>query len=322
MRRFRKFRDDRFALTTLQNPTWEVRTRAQLIEAAQKALGLQPDVADLPTDPPPGAPQPAPAAPAPQNPPAEQTLQPPNYGAIEFLVPVTHPVAKAAKVTKTKPSRKPKRRSKQVQLAELVPDDDDSEYLAQAFDGRFTTADIPHRDGESALAALERHARKCVICNHPDRADLEEDFVSWRNAELIFKDYALPNFRAIYRHARATGLYQRRRENLRFAAELIIEHADQAQPTPDAILRAIQICARLNSSGDWVEPPKRVIFTSGPNLTVAEPASQTEPVFGPEHAPQQLPSENAPDPQFSAPVDTSSDERNPQFLIDTPAIRK
>jgi hypothetical protein len=36
MRRFRKFRDDRFALTTLQNPNIEVRTYAQLVQAAEQ----------------------------------------------------------------------------------------------------------------------------------------------------------------------------------------------------------------------------------------------------------------------------------------------
>jgi hypothetical protein len=36
MRRFPKFRDPRFALTTLQNPKLEVRTHAQLVQAAQQ----------------------------------------------------------------------------------------------------------------------------------------------------------------------------------------------------------------------------------------------------------------------------------------------
>ena len=48
MKRFGKFRDPRFALTTLQNPTWKVRTRAELIQAAQQDLERQPDAAELP----------------------------------------------------------------------------------------------------------------------------------------------------------------------------------------------------------------------------------------------------------------------------------
>jgi hypothetical protein len=40
MRRFPKFRDPRFALTTLQNPNLELRTYAQLVQAAQYAAPL------------------------------------------------------------------------------------------------------------------------------------------------------------------------------------------------------------------------------------------------------------------------------------------
>src|SRR5580704_3777745 len=55
-RRFRGFRGDRFALTTLQNPTWEVRTRAELIQAAQNERPIQQQAAQPPqTMPPPPA---------------------------------------------------------------------------------------------------------------------------------------------------------------------------------------------------------------------------------------------------------------------------
>jgi hypothetical protein len=36
MRRFRKVRDDRFALTTQQNPLCEVRTYAELVQSAPR----------------------------------------------------------------------------------------------------------------------------------------------------------------------------------------------------------------------------------------------------------------------------------------------
>jgi len=38
---FRRFRDDRFALTALQNPLCEVRTQAELIAAAERERELQ-----------------------------------------------------------------------------------------------------------------------------------------------------------------------------------------------------------------------------------------------------------------------------------------
>jgi|HubBroStandDraft_4_1064222.scaffolds.fasta_scaffold2760439_1 hypothetical protein len=38
---FRRFRDDRLALTTLQNPLCKVRTQAELIAAAERERELQ-----------------------------------------------------------------------------------------------------------------------------------------------------------------------------------------------------------------------------------------------------------------------------------------
>jgi hypothetical protein len=330
MRRFKKFRDDRFALTTLQNPLCEVRTYAELCQAAQRERenqqmsaeirAPQPPVAQwapdavapaaLATDDPPIPPDQPAAAPAPLAQPAAiatgaQAPQPPNRQTTGIIRPVRKPVRK---FSKPRPKLKSSRHSKKVQLAEVVPSGDASKYVTEIFDRRFTNSESPRPENQSELAALERHARKCAICNHPNRADLEQDFVSWRNADLIKKDYDLPNFRTIYTHARATGLYQRRRENLRFAAELLIEHADQAQPGPDTILRAIHTCAHLTGSGAWVEPIKRVIFSSGNNIVVTEPNSAPQSL--PESSPQQIATEIAAHPQLSAPLSSSTDEPN------------
>jgi hypothetical protein len=58
---FRGFIDDRFALTTLQNPLCEVRTYAELVQAAQQERENHPPAARIPTLPPPAAPDPLPA---------------------------------------------------------------------------------------------------------------------------------------------------------------------------------------------------------------------------------------------------------------------
>ena len=44
---FQRFRDDRFALTTLQNPNVEVRTHAELVQAAQQVRENQPGAAQI-----------------------------------------------------------------------------------------------------------------------------------------------------------------------------------------------------------------------------------------------------------------------------------
>ena len=290
MKHFRKFRGPRFALTALQNPLCEVLTLVELIQAAQLALQHQPDVSENRSAPAPAAPHRQPVT---ANQPADLIAEPPKLHTTQIIVPVRKAAGKRAQSrppqkTARDPSRKRMTHANRVQIAEVVPAGDAAQYVSEIFDRRITKSVSLHRDGASDPVTLEHHSRKCAIRNHPKRADLEEDFVSWRNAQLIKIDYDLPNFRTIYTHARAAGLYQRRCENLRFAAELLIEYADQVEPSPDTILRAIQICARLNGKGVWVEPPKHVIFS--PSVNPAAPAPELQaPVREPESPNRQHP---------------------------------
>jgi hypothetical protein len=75
------------------------------------------------------------------------------------------------------------------------------------------------------------------------------------------RDYQLPNYRTGYRHARATDVIPAGRENLGFAAELLSEHADRAQPSSDAILLAIGIVAGISGRGDCAEAAKVVVVS-------------------------------------------------------------
>jgi hypothetical protein len=68
MRRFPKFRDPRFALTTLQNPNIEVRTYAQLVQAAQQEREWQARAAQI------AGPQPLATPAAPDSIPAAQFI--------------------------------------------------------------------------------------------------------------------------------------------------------------------------------------------------------------------------------------------------------
>src|SRR5271168_3659743 len=97
MKRFGKFRDPRFALTTLQNPSWEVRTRAELIQAAQDALTEQPDAADFPF-----AGRPA----APGTPPPATTIPPP-VPAAPLAAAEPQPQAQSALESEPEPEQHP-----------------------------------------------------------------------------------------------------------------------------------------------------------------------------------------------------------------------
>jgi hypothetical protein len=104
---------------------------------------------------------------------------------------------------------------------------------------------------------------------------------------------------------------------LRFAAELLVEHADQAQPDANTILRAIHACARINDRGEWVEPVKRVIVSSRDEQAAFAPAPQPAP----RREFQQLVPDSATHPQFPTPISNNADAK-PRFLINGPAIRK
>lgn len=108
---------------------------------------------------------------------------------------------------------------------------------------------------------LNRHARKCQICRHPQRQSIEADFFDWCQASWIRANYGIATDKAIYNHARATGLDVLRRENLRLAAEKILERVDEiATPSALDIVRAVRTLACINERNQWVEPPKtRVI---------------------------------------------------------------
>ncbi|MGH9729132.1 MAG: hypothetical protein ACRD4V_11160 [Candidatus Acidiferrales bacterium] len=108
---------------------------------------------------------------------------------------------------------------------------------------------------------LGRHAAQCRICNHPDRASIEFDFLNWRSPWDLVNHYHLRSLTTIYRHAHATGLFGRRRLNLRFALERMVERVGEVPVTASAILRSVRAIACMNDSGEWIDPPTRVIIS-------------------------------------------------------------
>lgn len=109
-----------------------------------------------------------------------------------------------------------------------------------------------------------RHARPCTVCKHPERPAIEEAFLNWRSAPDIVEEYGIAHHSALYRHAHATGLFDRRRGHIRSALEFIIERASEVQPTASGIINPVRAYARLTEGGRWVEPEKKyIIETSG-----------------------------------------------------------
>ncbi len=120
-------------------------------------------------------------------------------------------------------------------------------------------------------ASLDRHRRLCAICRHTDRDSIEQDFLHWMGPCEIASHYDLPDRFTVYRHAHATGLIALRKRNLRSALEYVIEGAEAIQPTASGLVCAMRAYTRITDDGEWLDSPKRVIFSHETVLKVVPP---------------------------------------------------
>jgi hypothetical protein len=120
----------------------------------------------------------------------------------------------------------------------------------------------PARQSPPPTDSRSDHERHCTVCSHPDRAEIENEFMHWHTVGHIAYDYKISRS-AICRHAHASGHFARRNRNLRFALGHLIERVQDVDPTADSIVRAVHAFARINDEGEWVEPPAHVIVSSG-----------------------------------------------------------
>jgi hypothetical protein len=105
---------------------------------------------------------------------------------------------------------------------------------------------------------LGRHRRSCSVCAHEKCTEIEEDFVGWKGPGRIAAEYGLADRRAVYRHAHALGLFERRRKNVRAALEAMIEKAAEVEVTGPCVVAAIQAYAKINAEGQWIDRSEQV----------------------------------------------------------------
>jgi hypothetical protein len=111
------------------------------------------------------------------------------------------------------------------------------------------------RRANRARPSLDRHSRKCQICSHPRRQDIEQDFLRWLSPDRIAAQYGLADHSTVYRHVHATGLFKRRNESIHLALDRILERGDAiVNVNANSILQAVKFSAILD--GEWVEPPR------------------------------------------------------------------
>ena len=217
-RHFQKFRDPRFALTTLQNPDLEVRTYAELVQAAQQEREWQPTALRIAATQPlatPAAPDSIPVSELPAD------LELPEASPDEF----PDNVASAAPPDSTNPgSPDPEPTDDNAQqildslLADVVTAGASLPSSSPAADDEPTPhpAPKPRRKSKSRRKSavrgperpkptpLQRHARKCSICKHPYRQEIEESFLHWRSPQTIMHCFDIKTETAIYHHAHAS----------------------------------------------------------------------------------------------------------------------
>jgi len=143
---------------------------------------------------------------------------------------------------------------------------------------RKTARAISRRKQLEMKAALERHSRRCIICHHPEREAIEEEFLHWRAPWKLAEDYSLADYRTLYRHARAAGLLLQRRENLHSGLDAFVEAVDDVKFTGDTILRAMRAYSCIDRHGRWTEIPTQVNIS-----TFRDPGPAPSPAPHPEN---------------------------------------
>lgn len=114
---------------------------------------------------------------------------------------------------------------------------------------------------ESNQISLSHHAARCSICQHPDRDAIEQGFLHWESPTLLAYEYGLGRRRAVYRHARAFGLFKKRSARTRRSLEFVIEQAETVTASADSVIRAVRAYSCVSEDGHWTEPTKRVVIT-------------------------------------------------------------
>jgi len=104
-----------------------------------------------------------------------------------------------------------------------------------------------------------RHARLCYICHHPNRDEIEQAFIDWVPNNEIRYEFQLDYSHSIYRHARAAGLFERRRRNVGLALQHMIEKAGNLAVTPESVIHAIHALSRLDETGRWNDAIQKVV---------------------------------------------------------------
>ena len=87
--------------------------------------------------------------------------------------------------------------------------------------------------------SLSHHRRRCTVCRHREREAIEEKFIEWAYPRELIEQYGFSRA-ALYRHAKACGLYYRRYGGHIHVLEKLLERAGDATITSHAVVQAVR----------------------------------------------------------------------------------
>ena len=155
---------------------------------------------------------------------------------------------------------------------------DQPDYPQQPFPGRPA--------GPRVRAKMGPHTRRCNVCRHPHRKEIEQEFLRWRSPDRIAQDYKIPDHSSIYRHVHATGIFARRRKAVRAALEPIIECAEFVRVTASSLIKAIYAHTHINENGEWINrPTQHTVIVQHVNVPQENNPSDTSDSPSPAAAP-------------------------------------
>src|SRR5213083_2461081 len=94
------------------------------------------------------------------------------------------------------------------------------------------------QDREGGGVNLGRHKAQCSICLHAECKEVEQWWIDWEHISHIEYVYHISRD-AMYRHAHALGLFEKRKKNIMRALERIIEQVGATSPSSSAVVAAI-----------------------------------------------------------------------------------
>ena len=99
---------------------------------------------------------------------------------------------------------------------------------------------------------LDKHRRRCTVCKHPQREEIEDQFLGFQSPRSLERKFELPET-SVYRHAKALRLYSKRENSLVVALGRIIEKGvtNLPQITATNLIEAIKAQAKL--TGQWID---------------------------------------------------------------------